>query len=243
MTIKSMILKFAGIAVFFSLFLLFAWFFQQHMQELILSIETMGLWAPLIFIAVYCLATVFFLPTMVLTLAGGAVFGPIEGTFFNLLGATGGAACCFLISRYVAYDWFHKRKSLKLKRLIHAVDRHGWQSLAILRLLPLLPFNLVNYGMGITNIRFRVYLMISFIFLIPAEIIYTYSGHAGVHMVINPDYVLHPSLLLILALAGVLLLALQFAKKRRRLQGANDSLFDSDDKPKKRFETFESMDD
>lgn len=160
--------------------------FHQHSLEIIDWIDDLGWLAPVLFIVLYCLATLLLLPTMVLTLAGGAIFGPIFGTFLNLLGATCGAALAFLISRHWLYDWCARKKGEKLNRLIAGVDQRGWFFVALLRLFPIIPFNLVNYGLGITGITFRVYLITTAIFLIPAEIIYTYFGYAGMDALANP---------------------------------------------------------
>ncbi|TAL63784.1 MAG: TVP38/TMEM64 family protein [Legionella sp.] len=160
--------------------------FQQHSLEIIDWIDDLGWLAPVLFILIYCLATLLLLPTMVLTLAGGALFGPVIGTIFNLFGATLGAALAFLITRHWLYDWCERKKGEQLNRLITGVNQRGWLFVALLRLFPIIPFNLVNYGLGITGIGFRLYLVTTFIFLIPAEIIYTYFGYAGMGALNNP---------------------------------------------------------
>ncbi len=164
---------------------LISWTAYRHSPAIIQFIDNLGWLAPFLFIITYCIATILLLPTMVLTLAGGALFGPLYGTILNLIGATIGAAFSFLITRHLLFDWFSKRKNDKLKKLIAGVEQNGWFFVAILRLFPLIPFNLVNYGMGITGISFRLYLGVTFIFLIPAEIIYTYCGYAGMDALAN----------------------------------------------------------
>jgi uncharacterized membrane protein YdjX (TVP38/TMEM64 family) len=156
-----------------------AWATHQYAPEIIAWINKLGWLGPILFLITYCLATILLLPTMILTLAGGAIFGPVFGTILNLFGATLGAACAFLITRHLLYDWFNQKKGDKLNRLINGVEKRGWLFIALLRLFPIIPFNLVNYGLGITNIKFSLYLILTFIFLIPAEIIYTSFGYAG----------------------------------------------------------------
>ncbi|MDX1837509.1 TVP38/TMEM64 family protein [Legionella taurinensis] len=159
--------------------------FQQHAPFLLNQIKSLGWLGPLFFLLIYCLATLLFLPTMVLTLAGGALFGPVMGTLLNLAGATLGAGCAFCISRYLANDWFTHKKGIRHNRLIQGVEKRGWQFVAVLRLVPLVPFNLVNYGLGMTRIRLSHYLLTTLIFLAPGEVIYTYCGHAGMDALIN----------------------------------------------------------
>lgn len=149
---------------------------------------------------------------MVLTLAGGAIFGPIIGTILNLIGATFGAACAFLITRHLIYDWFSQKKGKKLNKLIAGVDQRGWFFVAILRLFPIIPFNLVNYGLGITGIQFRLYLITTFIFLIPAEIIYTYFGYAGFDALANPEQFYRNGGLILLGIGALFLLIMKLIK-------------------------------
>lgn len=160
---------------------------NKHSLEIIEWINELGWLAPVLFLILYTLASLMFLPTMVLTLAGGAIFGPVIGTLLNLIGATSGAAFSFLITRHLLYDWFSKKRGKKLNKLISGVDQKGWVFVALLRLFPIIPFNIVNYGLGVTGIGFRLYIITTFLFLIPAEIIYTYFGYAGMDALSNPE--------------------------------------------------------
>ena len=142
-------------------------------------INDAGVLAPLVFMLIYALATVLFLPGSVMTLAGGALFGPVLGAFYNITGATFGAALAFLISRYIASDWVEDRAGGKVKQLINGVEAEGWRFVAFVRLVPLFPFNLLNYALGLTRIRFLHYLVATYIFMLPGAIAYTYLGYAG----------------------------------------------------------------
>lgn len=133
---------------------------------------------PVVFILIYAVATVFFLPGSVLTLAGGALFGPLWGTVYNLTGATLGAALAFLIARYLAADWVAQKTGGRLKQLVDGVENEGWRFVAFVRLVPLFPFNLLNYALGITRIKFSHYVIASYIFMLPGALAYTYLGYA-----------------------------------------------------------------
>jgi uncharacterized membrane protein YdjX (TVP38/TMEM64 family) len=111
-----------------------------------------GLWAPLGYVTLYALATVAFMPGAIFGLAGGALFGPFWGSLWNLLGATLGATFAFLVARYVVGDWVERKAGGLLKRLIEGVDAEGWRFVAFVRLVPLFPFNLSNYVLGLTRI-------------------------------------------------------------------------------------------
>ncbi len=117
-------------------------------------VEYAGAAGPIVFIAVYAAATVLFLPGALVTLAGGALFGPLWGTVWNLTGATLGSALAFLIARYLGADWVSRRAGPRLQRLNAGVADEGWRFIAFVRLVPLFPFNLLNYALGLTRIRF-----------------------------------------------------------------------------------------
>jgi len=137
--------------------------------------------APLLFMLIYAVAAVLFLPGSVLTLAGGALFGPVLGTIYNLTGATLGATLAFLIARYLASDWVADKTGGRVKQLINGVEGEGWRFVAFVRLVPLFPFNLLNYALGLTRLRLLHYILATYVFMLPGAIAYTYLGYAGRH--------------------------------------------------------------
>ncbi len=138
-----------------------------------------GIWAPVIHVGLYALGTVVFAPGSLFALAGGAMFGPVLGTFLNLLGATIGASIAFLIARYLAGDRVAQKSGGRLKRMIRGVENEGWRFVAFVRLVPVFPFNLSNYAFGLTRIPFVSYVVTSFITMAPGALAYTWLGHAG----------------------------------------------------------------
>jgi uncharacterized membrane protein YdjX (TVP38/TMEM64 family)/rhodanese-related sulfurtransferase len=142
-------------------------------------VEGAGAAAPLVFVAVYAAATVLFLPGAVITMAGGALFGPVLGTVWNLTGATLGASLAFLIARYLGADWVTRRAGTRLNRLNDGVASEGWRFIAFVRLVPLFPFNLLNYTLGLTRISFGTYVLASALFMLPGALAFTWLGHAG----------------------------------------------------------------
>ncbi len=196
--------------------ILCAYLFQQNTSAIVNWIETLGLLAPIFFLLLYCLATILFLPTMVLTLAGGALFGPIIGTLFNLISATLGAVCAFCISRYLIFDKVADTKNIRIKNLIAGVENRGWQFVALLRLIPIIPFNMVNYGLGVTRIKLSHYLFATIIFLIPGEIIFTYCGYAGMDILSHPQEFYKNINLVILPCLGIAIIAYLLLKRYQR---------------------------
>lgn len=143
------------------------------------AVRDAGAWAPFAHIAAFAVATVLFLPGSVFGLAGGALFGPVWGTVYNLAGATIGATLAFLLARYVAADWVAAKVGGRLKQLVDGVAAEGWRFVAFVRLVPLFPFNLLNYALGLTRIRLRDYVLATLVCMLPGTIAYAYLGYAG----------------------------------------------------------------
>jgi uncharacterized membrane protein YdjX (TVP38/TMEM64 family) len=162
-----------------------------------------GAWAPLAFIALYAAATVLFLPGSVLTLAAGALFGAVPGALYSLSGATLGATLAFLVARYLAADWVGRRSGGRLKQLIEGVEAEGWRFVALVRLVPLFPFNLVNYALGLTRIPLPAYAAASFICMFPGALAYAWLGHAGREALAGSDGAIRNALLALALLALV----------------------------------------
>ena len=120
-----------------------------------------------------------FVPGSVMTLAGGALFGPLWGTLWNLIGAVLGATLAFVAARYVAAGFVARRAGARLKALVEGVEAEGWRFVAFVRLVPLFPFNLLNYALGLTRIRLAEYVIASAICMLPGTFAYTYLGYAG----------------------------------------------------------------
>ena len=137
--------------------------------------------APVIFVALYAGATALAVPGTILTLAGGALFGLYWGTLFNLLAANIGANAAFLIARTLGRDGVRKLMgddSSVLARLDGIVERHGFQGLLTLRLIPLIPFNALNFGSGLMSLSWRTYAAATVIGIVPGTAVYTFFADA-----------------------------------------------------------------
>jgi uncharacterized membrane protein YdjX (TVP38/TMEM64 family)/Fe-S oxidoreductase len=133
------------------------------------SVASLGALAPAAYILIYTIAPSLFLPGLPLTLVGGILFGPVWGVVYAITGATAGASLAFLISRYVARDWIEARLTgPRWRQLDRSVEKNGWKIVAFTRLVPLFPFNLLNYAFGLTPIRFLPYAVTSFFCMLPA---------------------------------------------------------------------------
>jgi uncharacterized membrane protein YdjX (TVP38/TMEM64 family)/rhodanese-related sulfurtransferase len=160
-----------------------AWAAVHREQINLATIDTwlgsLGAWAPAGYVVLYALAAVAFAPGAIFAVAGGALFGPLWGSLWNLMGATLGATLAFLLARYLAGDWVTRKAGGMLKRLIDGVDAEGWRFVAFVRLVPLFPFNLSNYALGLTRIPLHHYVLATLVCMIPGAVAYTWLGHAG----------------------------------------------------------------
>jgi uncharacterized membrane protein YdjX (TVP38/TMEM64 family) len=140
----------------------------------------LGLWGPVVFILGYAVATVAFVPGSLLTLAAGAVFGLVKGTLYTLIGATLGSAAAFFVARYLARRRIERKiaGNARFAAIDRAVGREGFKIVALLRLSPVFPFNLLNYALGLTKVTFLQYLAAS-LAMLPGTLLYVYYGKAA----------------------------------------------------------------
>ena len=141
-------------------------------ERLHLWIKGYGAWGPLVYVLVYSITPSLFLPGLPVTVVAGLAFGPVYGTALALIGATIGASFAFLIARYFARSKIEGMLGGKLKAIDEGVEKKGWVYVAITRLIPIFPFNLLNYAFGLTKIKFSHYCITSFICMLPATAAY-----------------------------------------------------------------------
>ena len=164
------------------------WNVPAHLRELLQVglnwIEQLGFWAPILFISLYTLATVLFVPGTILTLGAGAVFGIVKGSIYVSIGATLGATAAFLVGRYLARAWIARKieGNPRFKDIDQAVADQGWKIVGLTRLSPVFPFTLLNYAFGLTQVRLSHYFLASWIGMLPGTVMYVYIGsllHTG----------------------------------------------------------------
>jgi uncharacterized membrane protein YdjX (TVP38/TMEM64 family) len=149
----------------------------DQLPTLTAAVNGFGIWGPVIFIVAYAVACVAFVPASLLTLAAGALFGVVRGTVFVFIGATIGALGAFLIARYVARDWVAARvlKNARFAAIDRAIAEQGRRIVFLLRLSPVIPFNVLNYALGLTQVRVADYIVAS-LGMLPGTLLYVYTG-------------------------------------------------------------------
>ena len=148
-----------------------------YIPRFALWIDGLGLWGPLVFVVGYAVATVAFVPGSLLTMAGGAVFGLGFGTAYTFVGASIGATAAFLIARYFARSAIESKLvgNARFTAIDRAVGEQGRRIVFLLRLSPVFPFILLNYGLGLTKVRLRDY-VVACLGMLPGTLLYTYYG-------------------------------------------------------------------
>ncbi len=147
--------------------------------ELADKVNALGFWAPVVYVLLYAVATVAFVPGSLLTLAAGVIFGLAKGGIVVFAGATIGSCAAFLVSRYLARGAIERRLAgnQRFAAIDRAIGERGLYITTLLRLSPIFPFNLLNYGLGLTKVRFRDYALAS-LGMIPGTILFVYYGVA-----------------------------------------------------------------
>ena len=173
-------------------------------------VASFGRIAPLVYIGLYLVSTVFFLPGTPVTVLAGFVFGPLWGILYASVASIISVSVAFLIARYVARDlvegWV--KDNAQFRKIDDQVEEQGWRILMFTRLVPIFPFNLQNYAYGLTSIRFSTYVLVSAIFMLPGTAVLVQLGGAFVSGEGNIW-----KTALYLGIAGVLMLLLSMIPK------------------------------
>jgi uncharacterized membrane protein YdjX (TVP38/TMEM64 family) len=151
---------------------------QDWLRQALDWVRTLGPWGPVVFAAIYVVATVLLIPGSVLTLGAGAVFGLGHGLVVVSLASTTGATLAFLIGRHLARDVVARRieGNDRFTAIDQAVAIEGWKIVLLTRLSPAFPFNLLNYAFGLTRVKLGHYVLASWIGMLPATALYVYLG-------------------------------------------------------------------
>ncbi|MFH1799365.1 MAG: TVP38/TMEM64 family protein [Candidatus Omnitrophota bacterium] len=156
------------------------WFVHRTgaLERVLATIDAAGIWGPFIFLAVYVLACLFFVPFSIFTFSGGMLFGFWRGTALSVLGNGLGSVAAFWIGRYLARRWVERALAgnASLKKFSGALDQKGWKIVLLARLSPVFPFSIANYTFGTTRIPAWQYGAASMTGTVPSVMVCTYLG-------------------------------------------------------------------
>ena len=150
---------------------------QELLRSALKWVESLGYIGGLVFMLIYIVSTVAFIPGSILTLGAGVLFGVVLGSVYVFVGAALGAIAAFLVGRYLARDWIGKKieGNQKFAAIDRAVAHAGFKIVLLTRLSPIFPFNLLNYAFGITGVTLKDYALAS-VGMFPATVMYVYIG-------------------------------------------------------------------
>ncbi|HOD36362.1 MAG TPA: TVP38/TMEM64 family protein [Syntrophales bacterium] len=178
-------------------------------------IQSLGTWGYGAFVILYALAVVAALPGAAITVAAGALYGSVIGVILVSIGSTLGASIAFIMSRYFARDatarWLAKNE--RLQQLDLLTERHGAVIVAITRLIPLFPFNLLNYAFGLTRVPFGTYVFWSLLCMLPGTVLYVVGADALTKGVMQGS-IPWPLIFVLVAVALLLVFLTMFARKK-----------------------------
>lgn len=182
------------------------WLTPQQLQQ---ALQQTGGWAPVLYIGLFILLPTFFFPVAVLALAGGLLFGLWWGSVYTFIGAVLNCAMMFLLARYVGRSQVQRLVKQKLspqwqRRLQMADGKEGFLLLIILRLIPAVPYNLINYTFGLTGISFSSYLLASAIGIIPGTFAFINIGDKTLEAGSPSFWIAIGLLVLLLVVTGLL---------------------------------------
>jgi uncharacterized membrane protein YdjX (TVP38/TMEM64 family) len=171
----------------------------------------LGPWAPVVFILIYAIVPVLFIPGTLMTLLGGFLFGFYWGFLYSLIGGTIGASLAFLVGRYLAEDWTEQHSHAMLIEVQRGIEKDGWRYIAFTRLVPVFPYSILNYAFGLTQIHIWTFTITSFICLIPGTLAYSYIGHVGQEAAEGSQ-----GMLIKISIVFALILVISFARKKAK---------------------------
>ncbi len=153
---------------------------KDYLTGFLERVESVGPWGPVLLAAACVVACVLFVPGLILTMGAGFLFGVVRGTIAASMGSLLGATAAFLVGRTLLREPIEKRMAAypRFQAIDRAVGRQGFKIVLLVRLSPVLPFNVLNYGFGLTNARLRHYVPASWIGMLPATVMYVYLGSA-----------------------------------------------------------------
>jgi uncharacterized membrane protein YdjX (TVP38/TMEM64 family) len=160
------------------------------------------------------------LPGAVIAIAGGTLFGPVWGTIYNVLAATVGAVIAFAVARFLAPNWAARAVEgrVRFAGMVQAIEAEGWRFVVFVRLMPVLPYNLLNYALGLTSIRLSHFTLATLFGMIPIDIAYSYLGYAGYQALAGESGAMRSALIAVAVFVTLLFVPTFVRRQRLRRQ-------------------------
>ena len=191
-------------------------------EQIKIWVDQAGPYAPVYFMLLFALSALFLIPATVMVLAGSIMFGPWWGAFYNVLGATLGAVCVFLVARYIARDWALRNAGKRLRSVMHGASQEGWKFVLFIRLAGF-PYFVLNYILGATPLRLWHFTVGTILGLAPSMTAVGYAAHSGFDAMTGGDNPYQKIGLAIVAVGLAALIPIVMKIYKNSKQAANDS--------------------
>ncbi|QIR37874.1 TVP38/TMEM64 family protein [Tolypothrix sp. PCC 7910] len=175
-------------------------------------LKNSGIWAPVTYVVIYVVATILVLPSTALNLTGGAIFGPWLGTFWTSVAAIVAAIASFVFARTIGHDMVAKRLAGRWQAIDAEVRAGGIYYMFAIRLVPIMPYGLVNFAAGLTSVSFKDYLVGTALGTVPGILPFVLLGSSGIKAIRTGEVL---PLIGALALLGILVAGSTWYRRRR----------------------------
>ncbi|OUU78773.1 MAG: hypothetical protein CBC38_06570 [Gammaproteobacteria bacterium TMED78] len=208
--------------IIISLFFIIFFPISIWIDSLLLWINQNHKLSSIIYILIYLFSCIFLVPVSIITLAGGFIFGLFQGIILASISSTLGATISFLLGRYLVKSWVQKKIINKHKIINQIMNKQDFITILLLRLIPAIPFGMLNYSLSITNISLKIFILSSWIGMLPITILYVYLGALADNLKNISEILLNPmsqNIFLFLGVTVTLLLVIYIlAKAKKRLK-------------------------
>lgn len=167
-------------------------------------VNSFGKLAPIIYIIIFALVPLTLFPDSIIAIAGGLIFGLVKGYIYTAIGAILGATLSFYISRKLGRNFVKKLTKEKLDNVEEMINSNGFFIIFMLRLIPLFPFDIISYGSGLTSVKYKDFILATFLGTIPGILVFTNIGAQSVNMGSGSFYVSIGALVLLFIISMVL---------------------------------------
>ncbi|EJO5345974.1 TVP38/TMEM64 family protein [Clostridium botulinum] len=186
-------------------------------------INSYGVIAPIIYIIMFTLVPLTLFPDSILAIAGGMAFGMVQGSVYTIIGAVCGATLSFYIARVLGRNVVEKLVRGKAKWFDNGVEKNGFLVIFILRLIPLVPFDVISYGAGLSKIKFKDFILATTVGIIPGILVFINLGDKALN-VKSKQFFISIILLVLLCLSSFIMKKkLSFHKLQKDIINKGDS--------------------
>ena len=177
------------------------------------KVDSFGLWGPIIYIIVYVLRPLVLFPAGVLSASAGLIWGPVKGFLILQVAANTSAIVEFLIARHFARSGIERFLKGKMLNLDEKIEKHGFLTVLLVRLIPNVPLHIQNLSLGLTKVKFRNYFLATIIGIMPGSFAFVFFGASLIKVLFDPGNLWW--IVVAVAVFGIVYLLQRYLRKRQ----------------------------